>query len=107
MAHYTHARLTECDPDSNKFEVHRNIVPDQSIYALTGNKNGLVFEGTAIAGGLGAHPTAKEAKIFTWDMVKKQKIMKRTVVPGPAEIWALVWIPDNKLIGAADSMLFV
>ena len=99
--------LTIFDPESEKFEVHRNVVQDQSIYALTGNKNGSIFGGTAIAGGLGAHPTQKEAKIFTWDMAKKEKLMERTVIPGAADIWDLVRIPENKLIGAADSVLFV
>jgi len=82
-------------------------VQDQSIFALTGNRNGSIFGGTAIAGGLGAHPTQKDAKIFTWDMAKKEKLMERTVIPGAAEIWDLAWIPDNKLVGAADSFLFV
>ncbi len=99
--------LTIFDPESRQFDVHRNVVQDQSIFALTGNRNRLIFGGTAIAGGLGAHPTQKEAKIFAWDMAKKEKVMERTVIPGAAEIWDLVWTPENKLIGAADSFLFV
>ena len=95
------------DPATRQFAVHRNVVQDQSIYALTGNKNGIVYAGTAIEGGLGAHPTAKEAKIFAWDLSKNQKISERTIVPGAAEIWDLVWIPENKLIGTADSLLFL
>ena len=99
--------LTIFNPETKQFDVHRNVVQDQSVYALTGNSNGLIFGGTAIAGGIGAHPTQKEAKIFTWDMAQKEKLMERTVIPGAAEIWDMVWIPENKLIGAADSMLFV
>ena len=94
-------------PETRKIEVYRNVVADQSIYALTGNGKGLLFGGTAIAGGLGAHPTAKEAKIFVWDMIRKKCIKERSVIPNAAEIWALQWIPDNKLIGSADSTLFV
>jgi hypothetical protein len=99
--------LTIFDPESRQIDVHRNVVQDQSIFALTGNRNGLIFGGTAIGGGLGAHPTQTEAKIFTWDMAIKKKVMERSVVPGAAEIWDLVWTPENKLIGAADSFLFV
>jgi len=95
------------DPETKEVKVHRNIVPDQSVYALTGNGKGLLFGGTAISGGLGAHPIAKEAKIFSWDMSKKQKILERTIISDASEIWALAWTPENKLIGSADSSLFV
>lgn len=99
--------LTIFDPETKQLDVHRNVVQDQSIFALTGNRKGLIFGGAAISGGLGAHPSQKEAKIFTWDMVKEEKLMERTVIPGAAEIWDLAWTPENKLIGAADSFLFV
>ncbi|HEX9971697.1 MAG TPA: WD40 repeat domain-containing protein, partial [bacterium] len=99
--------LTIFDPETRQFDVHRNVVQDQSVFALTGNRKGLIFGGTAIAGGLGAHPTQKEAKFFIWDMAKKGKLMERTIIPDAAEIWDLVWTPENKLIGAADSFLFV
>jgi len=99
--------LTIFDPQTKQFDVRRNVVQDQSIFALTGNRNGSIFGGTAIAGGLGAHPTQKDAKIFTWDLAKKEKLMERTIIPDAAEIWDLAWIPENKLVGAADSFLFV
>lgn len=99
--------LTIFDPESRQFDVHRNVVQDHSIFALTGNRNGLIFGGTAIVGGLGAHPTQKDAKIFTWDVAKQEKLFERIIIPGAAEIWDLAWTPENKLVGAADSFLFV
>ncbi len=99
--------LTVFDPESEEFAVFRHIVADQAVFALTGDGKGTLYGATSVTGGLGAKPTATEAKLFAWDMVKREKIWERQAIAGAQEIWDLLWMPDNRLIGAADSNLFI
>ncbi len=99
--------LTVFDPESEEFAVFRHIVPDQAVFALTGDGKGTLYGATSVTGGLGAKPTATEAKLFAWDMVKREKIWERQAIAGAQEMWDLLWMPDNRLIVAADSNLFI
>jgi len=89
------------DPKTNQVvENYRNIVQDQSIISLTYHqKSGLIFGGSVIAGGGGAKPKAKEAHFFSWDLVKKKKVLE--IVP-VAETRAII-----SMCTANDQVFFI
>ncbi|MCK4590259.1 MAG: hypothetical protein KAT86_00795 [Candidatus Latescibacteria bacterium] len=72
------------DPDKNQVvENYRNLIPNQSIVALVQEPTtGLIFGGTSVAGGGGAHVTEKDAHLFAWDPEKKEKVIDIIPVPG-------------------------
>ena len=95
------------DPETEKYDVHHNLVQDQTVHALLGDGAGKLYGGTSVRGGYGAHPTAKSARIFVWDMKSRKVIHERTIFDAAYEIRDLAWAPDGTLIGASDSSLFV
>jgi hypothetical protein len=99
--------LVILDPATDSIAVHRNVVQDQSVYALVSDGDSLVYGSTSVRGGLGARPSAKESKLFIWDTETDRKVHERTVVPDAYEIWGLDWLEPGILIGAADSVLFL
>lgn len=89
-----------------KINVHRNVVKDQSIIGLA-YRDGKIYGGTAVMGGLGISPKAENARIFVWDLKKEKKLHEFTPdIPGmdgePAMIGSLAFGPDGLLWGAAD-----
>jgi len=71
-------------------ENHRDIVPDQSILALTYDPaSGLIFGGTSIVGGGGSTPTADEAVVYAWDPSRKEIVWQTAPVPGSEGVTGL------------------
>lgn len=99
--------LTVVDPKTDSVVVHRNVVEGQSVYALVSDGVSVLYGTTSVRGGLGARPTATEAKLFAWDTESERKTLERTVVDGAYEIWGLDWFDEGVLVGAADSVLFL
>lgn len=87
-------------------EVYHNVIDQQSVTAVT-YKDGLVYGGSNVWGGLGVDPTAKEAKLFIWDMANKQKVFEIAPVPGKRAITELIVGPDGNIWGAAEGVLFI
>jgi hypothetical protein len=86
--------------NDNVFHVHRNIVPDQSVYALAVHGDKL-YGGTSVFGGEGVDPKAKAAVVFVWDIKNQKKIAEIVPVPDQLAIYALV-VSREKLIGLTN-----
>ena len=86
---------------------YRDVVEDQSVYALVSDGSRYIYGSTSIRGGLGARPAADESKLFVWDTFENRKVMERTIVDDAYEIWGLDWLAPDTLVGAADSVMFV
>jgi streptogramin lyase len=97
--------LTFADPVTGATEVHRNVVPEQSVTALATVGN-LVLGGTGIWGGLGIAPTQTEAKLFLWDPATATKVWEGTAIPGAKAITQLMVAPDGRIWGATVGTLF-
>lgn len=103
--------LTVYDPEAEgqKYKVFRNVVQDQSVVGLA-YKNGLVYGSTSITGGLGADPTADEAKIFVWDVQNEKKIKEISLnvegIEKPNLIGELSVGPDGLIWGAVKNAIF-
>ncbi|MCC6444220.1 MAG: hypothetical protein IT210_12300 [Armatimonadetes bacterium] len=79
------------DPKQDKVvENYRNLIPNQSIFALAYEPvGGLIFGGSSIVGGGGSTPFEKEARLFAWNIAEKKKVIDLTPVPGDTEIAAI------------------
>lgn len=113
--------LTIFDEQTNQWSEYRNVVNNQSITGLA-CKDGLLYGGTSVGGGLGIDPSESEAKLFVWDVAKGEKVKEVSIsIPGlksivkassftttdkPQMIGALSFGPDGLLWGATDGALF-
>ncbi|MEH1015441.1 hypothetical protein V6U90_20290 [Micromonospora sp. CPCC 206060] len=97
--------LALIDPATGAREVHRNVVPNQSVTALT-TMGGLILGGTGIWGGLGSTPTETEARLFLWDPATATKVWEGPVLPGAKAVTQLIAAPDGKVWGATSGTLF-
>ncbi|WP_345217766.1 carbohydrate binding domain-containing protein [Georgenia halophila] len=97
--------LTLFHPDSGHYEVHRNVVADQSVTTLA-YRDGLVYGGTGIHGGLSSDPTQDEAELFVWDTRRDELVTSEVVVPGAEVIHALAFDDRGRLWGFADNGVF-
>ncbi len=93
--------LTFVQLPSGRSEVHRNVVPGQSVIALT-HRDSMLYGSTAIQGGSGTPSEAKEACLFLWDLEKDRKVWEGAVLPGASTIGGLAWAPDGHLWGISE-----
>jgi len=98
------------DAKKDSWSVYRNIVENQSLVGLA-YRDGILYGGTSIWGGLGMEPVEKQAKMFVWDVSANKKIHEFTLdIPGNntplRKIGGLSFSPDGLLWGAADGCIF-
>lgn len=103
---YLGGALVIYDLEKQDREVYWNVVPNQSVTAVT-YKDGLIYAGSNIWGGLGINPTESEAKLFIWDVEKKEKVFETVPVPGRRGITELIVGPDGMIWGSAEGDLFI
>jgi len=102
--------LAMYDTVTGKHETYPNVVPNQSIIGLA-YRDGLIYGGTTNWGGLGIEAIETEAKLFVWDVEKRELLHSFTPdIPGidiqPRMIGELRFGPDGLLWGAADGTIF-
>jgi hypothetical protein len=99
--------IVRIDPRTEEMTVFRNVVQDQSVYALVSDGQGHLYGSTSVRGGLGARPSQPTSKLFKWDVERETKIWERTIIPDTYEMWGLDWLGEGVLVGSADSSLFL
>ena len=96
--------LSIYDPESGQFEVHRDIIPDQTVLSLTAGADGhTVYGGSSIRGGTGTEPRAETARFFAWDADAGQVSLDAVPVLGAQHIDTLVTAPDGTVYGAVQT----
>jgi hypothetical protein len=98
--------LAVFDPQTRAVEIFYHVVRDQSVVSLAAVGD-MIVGGTTIVGGGGSSPTTKEASVFVWDPVNKQKAFEIAPVPGATKITGLVTV-GRRVFGIAGGRdLFV
>lgn len=97
--------LTLLDRATGTVEVYRNVAPDQSVVTLL-HRDGKIYGGSAIWGGLGIAPTATEAQLFVFDLATRTVEHALVPVPGETSIGGLTFDPDGNLWGMTANQLF-
>ncbi len=98
------------DLKTGSWEVHRNIVKDQSIIGLA-YKDGMVYGSTTVWGGLGKQPKEKAAKVFRWNFQTKETELETELcfpeISKPIDkIGNVVFGRDGLLWGTAENIVF-
>ncbi len=100
--------LSIYDPATDRFEVHRHIIPNQSVISLTTSQDGwTVYGGSSIQGGGGTTPIESEAHFFAWDVREGRKTLDIVPVGGAGDIPALCTAADGRIYGCAGGTIFV
>ncbi|GAA3732315.1 hypothetical protein GCM10022239_05940 [Leifsonia bigeumensis] len=105
---YEGGSLTIYDDVAKTWTSTRNVVQNQSVVSLA-YKNGTLFGGTSITGGLGVDDSTTTAHLFEWDVASGTKTDEFIpAIPGmssPELLGGLSFGPDGLLWGAAYGQL--
>jgi outer membrane protein assembly factor BamB len=93
------------DTADDSVEVREEVVPRQSIISLA-HREGLLYGGTSVWGGLGIAPAAEEAVLFIWDVERGEKVWESSPVAGEKAIGDLVFDEEGMLWGITQGTLF-
>ena len=99
--------LTIYDASSNgEPTVIRNIVRDQSVVSLA-FRDGIIYGGTAIFGGMGSTPIQTTAKLFAYRISDGTKLFEIKPVNGKKAITGLMISLNGKIWGMDEGYLFI
>lgn len=101
----TEGCLTICGLEDKKYTVLQNFIDNQSIVSLKA-KDGILYGGTTVCGGLGSYTIHESGRLFAYDIEKKEMIFSIEPVKGRKNIGGIL-IDENLLFGCADTTLFV
>ncbi|MCU6710369.1 carbohydrate binding domain-containing protein [Paenibacillus sp. J5C_2022] len=97
--------LTMYNPNSGEKQVYRNVVSNQSVTALA-SKDGIVYGGTSVWGGLGITPSETEAKLFIWNPATDEKEWEGVPISGDRAIVDLAFDDQGYLWGLTVGKVF-
>lgn len=108
---YLGGALAIYDEQSNHWTQYDQVVENQSIISLA-YKDGFLYGGTSVWGGLGSSPAASEAKLFVWDTARNQKVDEFSLnIPdideAPRMIGDISFGPDGLLWGVVDGTILL
>jgi len=98
------------DEAADTWTQYDNVSDNRSIMGLA-YKDGLLYGGTSVWGGLGIDPIESEATIFVWDVANERKVEEFTlddleIDETPRMIGHLAFGPDGLLWGVVDGTIF-
>ncbi|MCS0635586.1 hypothetical protein NX801_07910 [Streptomyces sp. LP05-1] len=94
------------DMSTGAWEFTRNVVQDQSVFALAGHQ-GVMYGGASVTGGLSTTPpTRKAGAVFAWDVHRNTKLWELEPVATEGTVSGLAVGPDGRLWGLAGHTLF-
>lgn len=97
--------LTLYDPDTGKIDVYRHIAGNQSVVCLA-YREGILYGGTSIHGGLGTEPETTAASLFRFDADQCEKGWTCVPVPEAKVIYSIALAEDGMLWGLTYRALF-
>lgn len=95
--------LTRLEPETKKMEVHRNIIPNQSILSVAALPDSPLLVGASgIQGGSSAVPSEKEAWIFFWDTAKREIVHRARPIPGATDYLSVFPLDGSRVLCLAS-----
>lgn len=94
--------LTFYDPESGDMDVIEEIVEDQTVISLA-YRDGLLYGGTGIWGGLGIEPTTSEGQLFVYDVEAGEVVHQEVPAAGDQNVSALTFDPGGNLWGLTSN----
>jgi streptogramin lyase len=93
------------DPAAQSSDVFHQVVENESPVALT-YKNGLLYGGTTVWGGVAADPVKQDGTLFIFDTHTKRKVFEMNPVPGERAVTSLAFDHEGMLWGLTKGTLF-
>ena len=93
------------DPSSGEIEVYEDVIENQSIVSLA-YRDGFLYGGTSVWGGLGIDPAEPDAKLFVWDVEQGERVWEGIVEAGERAVTALAFDRDGMLWGLTSGKVF-
>ena len=90
------------DPDGTEADVHRDVVPGHSVTALA-YRDGLLYGGTSVHGGLDSTPSDTAARLFVWDVADAELVTSTVVDPAAEVVHSLTFDHAGRLWGMTDN----
>ncbi len=97
--------LTLLDTDTGEMTVHEHLIEDQTVISLA-YRDGLIYGGTGIWGGLGTDPSTAEGQLFIFDPDTEEILFQGVPVPGEENVSGLAFAPDGQLWGMTANEVF-
>lgn len=97
--------VTIYDPVTGSVDIYSQMVENESPMALV-HKDGLLYGGTSVWGGIAAEPVEQDGTLFIFDMNSRQKVFEMNPIPGERAITSLAFGPDGLLWGLTNGKLF-
>lgn len=97
--------LSVLNESTLEHETFFDIVENQSIVSLA-YKDGLVYGGTSVWGGLGTPPTESDGKLFIWNTESQSKTFETVPVPGDRSVTAVAFDGEGYLWGITINTIF-
>lgn len=97
--------ITVLNLATEAYQVHRNVIPDQSLSSLLADDDRLIG-GSSVDGGTGTDPRDGEGRLFLFDPLRAAVINEVVPVPGARSINALIKTAVGDYWGLADGAAF-
>lgn len=97
--------LTLYDPETGEYEVYEHIVKNQKVVALR-YRDGIIYGGTCVWGGLGVQAVETEGKLFIWDPATRSMLDEVVPIEGERAVSDLTFDEDGKLWGITAGYVF-
>lgn len=98
--------MTIYDIKSGKHEITKEFSDARSIVSFE-HKDGILYGGTTVCGGLGSHSKHESGTVFALDVKSGEYIYEVIPVENCKNAGGLCFTDDGKLIGCADSTFFI
>ncbi|MBN1622834.1 MAG: hypothetical protein JXN10_06810 [Clostridia bacterium] len=98
--------LTVYDIKNKKHTIRKDFSDSRSIVSLE-YKNGILYGGTTVCGGLGSYTKQESGTVFALDTKNDRYIYEVEPVSGCKNAGGLCLTPEGKLLGCADSTFFI
>lgn len=98
--------LTVYDIKNGKHTIRRDFSDSRSIVSLE-YKNGILYGGTTVCGGLGSYTKQESGTVFALDTKNDRYLYEIEPVSGCKNAGGLCLTPEGKLLGCADSTFFI
>ncbi|PZG13317.1 hypothetical protein C1J01_30330 [Nonomuraea aridisoli] len=75
--------LSVVDPDTGEIDVHKGVIPGQSLMSLSVDpEGGVVYLGGDVLGGGGTPPVATSASVAAFDLTRREVLWQVDPIPG-------------------------
>lgn len=93
------------DVETGETRVYANLIEDESIMSLA-YRDGLIYGGTSVWGGVSSEPTQEDATLFIFDPASEEVLFEMNPLPGERAITSLVFDEEGVLWGITNGVVF-